>query len=187
MNHPHKNIIGKRFGKLTVVKMMDGRFGKRRDIAYLCVCDCGKSKQVLGGNIRSGKVSSCGCLLEIPPNKISNRKLALQKRLFSSFSHSKRNQSKGVSLSFKQFISIIEAPCYYCGRPPSNILEDNNRHGVISSTVLYYSGIDRVSNERGYSTDNSIACCKTCNFCKGALSQKDFLDAVKSISTHLWK
>lgn len=52
------DIIGKRFGKLVVLKRVDN-IGKR--IAYLCRCDCGNEKIIVGESLREGKSHSCGC------------------------------------------------------------------------------------------------------------------------------
>lgn len=51
------NIIGQRFGKLTVIrKESSGTHAK-----FLCCCDCGKEVIVRGDSLRRGKTISCGC------------------------------------------------------------------------------------------------------------------------------
>ena len=64
-----KNMIGKQFGKLTVIAEA-GR-DKRRETLWECLCSCGNKTVVLGGNLRQGKVHSCGCAIaENKPNLI---------------------------------------------------------------------------------------------------------------------
>ena len=49
--------------------------GKNRwnNISWLCLCDCGKEKEIIGKNLRNGKTKSCGCLRkEISTNRASN-------------------------------------------------------------------------------------------------------------------
>ena len=55
-----KNEKGKRYGKLTVLEMDPERdkFGK---IKWICQCDCGNIKSIVGAGLRSGNTSSCGC------------------------------------------------------------------------------------------------------------------------------
>jgi hypothetical protein len=53
-----KDIVGQRFGRLTVVKFAELR-GQAR---WLCDCDCGNQTTVTGGSLRSGNTMSCGCL-----------------------------------------------------------------------------------------------------------------------------
>lgn len=56
-----KNIKGKRFGKLVVIKQT-GRDSHCRAILWSCRCDCGKMTITRGTVLRYGKVRSCGCL-----------------------------------------------------------------------------------------------------------------------------
>lgn len=51
------NIIGQRFGKLTVI----GRESNGSHAKFLCRCDCGREIAVRGDSLRSGKTISCGC------------------------------------------------------------------------------------------------------------------------------
>ena len=53
------DLTGQRFGSLTVLTQgeSDGH-GKSR---WLCRCDCGSEKVILGSNLRRGTTVSCGC------------------------------------------------------------------------------------------------------------------------------
>ncbi|KKK85990.1 hypothetical protein LCGC14_2767730, partial [marine sediment metagenome] len=53
------DVIGKKFGKLTVVKEDIGRPGKRRYL--VCECDCGNFKSIRKYNLTNGQTTSCGC------------------------------------------------------------------------------------------------------------------------------
>lgn len=55
------NIIGRKFGRLTVIEECKER-DKSVGIIYKCKCDCGKFINISGNSIRSGKTKSCGCL-----------------------------------------------------------------------------------------------------------------------------
>lgn len=54
-----ENIVGQRFGKLTVLRR-DGSKGKAA--AWACKCDCGGSARVASFHLKSGMTQSCGCL-----------------------------------------------------------------------------------------------------------------------------
>jgi hypothetical protein len=56
-----KDRIGKRYGRLVVVKRV-GYFDKRHDTLWECKCDCGKMIVIGGGNLSDRKTRSCGCL-----------------------------------------------------------------------------------------------------------------------------
>lgn len=53
-------MVGKKFGRLTVLEETNKR--KDRRIVYKCLCDCGNISYVTGKNLRNGNTKSCGCL-----------------------------------------------------------------------------------------------------------------------------
>lgn len=53
-----KDLTGKRFGKLVVQLRVNGT----NPIKWECLCDCGYPATVRGGNLKSGRTKSCGCL-----------------------------------------------------------------------------------------------------------------------------
>lgn len=53
------DIVGNRYGRWAVIR----RSGSRTGLAtWLCQCDCGTQKLVLGQSLRLGQSKSCGCL-----------------------------------------------------------------------------------------------------------------------------
>lgn len=56
-----KNFIGKKFGRLTILSD-SGLRSKKKEVIYLCECDCGNKLNVRSGLLSSGKTKSCGCL-----------------------------------------------------------------------------------------------------------------------------
>jgi hypothetical protein len=56
-----KDLTGKKFGRLTVIKR-DYNTIYKNDTYWLCKCDCGKEVSVCRGNLKSGNTRSCGCL-----------------------------------------------------------------------------------------------------------------------------
>lgn len=53
------NMIGKKFGRLTVLYEQPERIRKR--IFYHCQCECGKECDADGVELRNGHKNSCGC------------------------------------------------------------------------------------------------------------------------------
>lgn len=58
MGRPALNLIGRRFGRLTVVAQAPTLKYSR----WRCVCDCGATKVVNSNSLNYGDVRSCGCL-----------------------------------------------------------------------------------------------------------------------------
>ena len=54
-----KDLTGLRFGKLLVIKEVET---EAKGTSWLCKCDCGKEKVILGSSLRGGHTKSCGCL-----------------------------------------------------------------------------------------------------------------------------
>lgn len=53
------NLIGKRFGMLTVIEQAPSTASGHRN--WVCRCDCGTEKTVIGINLTRGTTVSCGC------------------------------------------------------------------------------------------------------------------------------
>lgn len=55
------DLTGQRFGKLTVIEKAD--FPRWNGVFWKCLCDCNNFKYASTGQLRSGHVRSCGCLV----------------------------------------------------------------------------------------------------------------------------
>lgn len=54
-----KDLTNKRFERLLVITYAHS---KNKTIYWQCLCDCGTTVVVRGGDLKSGKTKSCGCL-----------------------------------------------------------------------------------------------------------------------------
>lgn len=58
--HKVENLIGKTFGRLTVLQYdKTDKYGMTH---WVCRCSCGNIKSVIGRNLKNGNSKSCGCL-----------------------------------------------------------------------------------------------------------------------------
>ncbi len=53
------DLTGQRFGRLVVLNREKNR---KSNATWLCKCDCGNQKIVVGDYLRTGRTKSCGCL-----------------------------------------------------------------------------------------------------------------------------
>lgn len=68
-----KDMIGKQFGRLTVIEYAGQNY--RHRATWLCKCTCGNTKIVDGNSLRTGGTRSCGCLNdEVRKSGINGRK-----------------------------------------------------------------------------------------------------------------
>lgn len=54
------NLIGQKFGRLTVIERLENT--KNGKTQWLCECECGNKTSVIGNNLKNEHVKSCGCL-----------------------------------------------------------------------------------------------------------------------------
>lgn len=159
-----KDLTGQKFGRLTVIQQ-EGRSKSNRAL-WLCKCECGGEKIVNGAYLQNGGTRSCGCLfLETRPKKgwgkSAPRGQTNFKITYGQYKRRAKRKNLVFELSEDEFKSLNESNCYYCGRAPSNICNYPGTNGA-----HIYNGIDRVDNEGGYTVDNVVPCCGTCNYAK---------------------
>ena len=53
---------GKRYGRLTVLRIGEKRTNEK--LHWLCRCDCGNEVEISGQKLRSKNTRSCGCILK---------------------------------------------------------------------------------------------------------------------------
>lgn len=53
------NLVGNKYGKLTVIKRSENN--NRGNTQWLCQCECGNTKIALGYDLTHGRTTSCGC------------------------------------------------------------------------------------------------------------------------------
>ena len=167
------NIMGQKFGKLTV---LDRDVSKKNKVWWQCVCDCGKKISVIAGALSFGNTKSCGC---------SRRKLepheAQRRMAYRIFRWNAKRRNIKLEISEEEWELLVKQPCYYCGADQSNEYKPSNRRYGISFKC---NGIDRKDPKFGYTSMNSVSCCKWCNDCKGCLHELQFLELVYKITNH---
>ena len=178
------DLSGRVFGSLTVLhrigtRTYSYRYGKITKPLWLCRCNgkgrkCRRELPIESGPLLQGRVHSCGCLKTY---KFSSP----QTYLFGRYRHQARKLGREFSLSKKEFISLIESKCHYCGHPPAQKLVNV----LPAHPDFTYNGIDREDNELGYTKTNVISCCGVCNRMKSSKSSEDFLRQVEAI--HIWQ
>ncbi len=157
------DLTGQRFGKLTVVERLPKYRGKVT--YYRCTCDCGGESIVFYGNLGRGTMT-CGCghkdaaQVRVVPKD--------QRRVTAMLTYYKRNAKlRNVEwlLTKDEFDFIVRKSCEYCGHFDTKTL----------------SGVDRIDNSKGYTLDNSVPCCRWCNWGKNERTLEEFRDWVERL------
>jgi hypothetical protein len=110
------DLIGTRFGKLLVLSRSDT---VKKHTTWNCLCDCGNSKVIRGSNLRTGKSSSCGCVMALKAKERlhkhgkSNRKNKNRYYEYTREIHIKRKY--GLSLEqYNQMFEDQNGKCVIC-------------------------------------------------------------------------
>ena len=172
--------VGKKFGKLTVsskVRVSVGEAGRKQTVADF-VCECGTRKALPLSRVMRGAAQSCGCLKKESrkENRIPTEQL-LKRAIFRQYKQGASVRGMQFLLPEEKFFQMILMPCHYCGSPPSNV-----RRMRRYEDYYIYGGIDRKQNDLGYTEENCVPCCKTCNLLKKAMPYSVFVNHVAAIA-----
>ena len=144
------DLTGQRFGRLTVMERAEN--AKDGHARWLCKCDCGGEIIVVRGDLRDGKVKSCGCLRKETAAQIGA----------SGALHGKRNT---------RLYSIWHSMKARCYNPKHKFYKIYGERGIIvcrewlndfqafydwAMSHGYSDGltIDRIDNNKGYAPEN---------------------------------
>jgi hypothetical protein len=116
MSKSYESLVGRTFGRVTVVDVSDKSEGGRR--YYVCLCDpdlggCGTVWDVYGHSLVSGVTRSCGCLLKESRSTIGGLR-ASHPREYDSWYQARRRAQKNEggmdpewAASFAAFLTDI--------------------------------------------------------------------------------
>jgi len=168
---------GNVYGMLTVLEYagsLKELKGSDGGAAWLCRCECGAEVIAKGAKLRAKLTTRCGNHTKKPKGVGSFNAIY---RVMSW-----RAKSKNIKWELtKDFLKeITKLPCNYCGMEPSNIGSGSANGNYI------YSGVDRVDSSLGYTVDNVVPCCSTCNKAKMQMSVVEFFEWIQRVVAHNW-
>lgn len=169
---------GQRFGKLVIVEL--SHLGTRNRAFWNCLCDCGNYKIVPANRLRFGKTKSCGCsYIDAANRRILPDSGAAKNELYGRYKRTALSRGYVFDLSFDAFMFITSSICFYCGKEPSQITKAKGK-GYGNYT---YNGVDRLDNTKGYTLENSVACCMLCNRSKNVMSYAEYIAHCHTVIT----
>lgn len=128
------DLTGQRFGRLYVLHEA-GRSDSGK-VLWRCRCDCGNEKNTVGGDLRSGRTTSCGCYHQEVVT----------------------GQATVHGARFSRLYRIWCAMKYRCDSPSANKYADYGGRGikVCAEWEHSFSAFQRWAMENGYSDELSI-------------------------------
>ncbi len=173
-----KDLRNIKFGFLKPIKYEQRKHGS----GWICKCKCGKECFVRTYKLVNNKQFACinctASLVQTRKTNISN--LGLKRRIFREYKRGAINRNYSFILTEKEFFNLIIQDCYFCGQKPVLYKQDISYQNICEENFKR-NGIDRLDNSKGYTKENSVTCCKYCNYAKNDQSKESFLNHVKKI------
>lgn len=182
-----KVVIGLTFGELLVLEDYPKKMPYRSRRYLKCKCSCGKITEIEKSKVLRGHTKSCGHLqTEMRHNLGALNRLsygeATANETYECYKKNALKRNYEFKLTKEEFKILVTQPCFYCGREKTQEKRDKQNNGSFK-----YTGIDRYDNSKGYTTDNCVPCCKTCNMMKGTMTAIEFKEKMETIlSSKFW-
>ena len=80
-----KDIVGQKFGRLTVVSYVPIYEREKKERQWLCRCECGNYIQANGTKLRHGHTRSCGCLLKDRIKEVCGKYVHTDKTMYMKY------------------------------------------------------------------------------------------------------
>lgn len=177
------NLIGKKFGLLTVDSLVDARERCNKAVKWHCICECGKKVDVFYYNLTRGNTKSCGCLSSTGNRGNKNKTWKGHGEISASKWYGIERAAKRRNVPF--LITIQDA---------WDLFLKQNRLCALSGELLtmpshsrdydYTASLDRVDNQKGYELHNIQWVHREVNYMKSTLTQSSFIDFCKKVANH---
>ena len=182
------NLLGQVFGDLTVLEPI-ASIGIRTGM-WKCLCSCGKESAQPTTPLVQGRIKSCGCKQfdVISENRKKAKGHSGANNAYSQYRAGARRRKIEFAVTFDQFKEIVTKDCFYCGSVPSRVVICGNSPNAAAKkhSAFVCNGLDRIDSSLGYTLDNILPCCSTCNYAKQDLKQDYFMQWIARAYTHLY-
>ena len=151
---------------------------------WVCSCDCGNEK-VFWKLSAITKQKTCGCGVDEVGYTAKQRR-SVNSRI-NSYKCGAKKRGLEWNLSYLDFVNITTKNCVYCDAAPklwdcisgAPSLQKDSPNVKIEDYQIFLNGIDRINSDDGYTIDNCVSCCTSCNRSKSDLSLLEFKQHVE--------
>ena len=193
--------IGSTFDRWSVIKESESR-SKDGSTKYVCECVCGTVREIRRASLVSGKSKSCGCrtgervreVHSLPDGEASFNSLYVRCKNGAK----RKNKLLEFLLTPEEHKNIVIQDCHYCGAAPRKFslyeakVRSNSKHGrseaitnvAIDRSWIYANTVDRIDSDLGYTVNNCVPACWTCNRAKLDSDYDKFLSMSYRIVAH---
>ena len=136
--------------------------------------DCFPAYRSLDRPFQGGSPTGCHNITEPSLRRADSKqhsdyeyKMMNPKYRWGQFLNQAKQRGLAVGISFETYQQLIYSACHYCSQRPT------------SQTRI---GIDRINSCGNYEITNCVPCCARCNFMKGSLDYREFVEHTRLIA-----
>lgn len=154
-------MVGKRFGRLLVLRYSHNNKDKRP--MWVCLCDCGAECIVSGKYLRAGRTRSCGCLHREVSSEINKSHSMSGTKTYQSWHAMLTRCYNKKQASYKKYGALVVTVCdrwrdsfenFFADmgeRPEGATLDRINPFGNYEPSNCRWSSVDeQANNKRGH-------------------------------------
>jgi len=145
MGRPIKERTGKRYRRWTVLRFAG--FGQHREARWLCRCDCGNERVVVGSELGRGRSRSCGCLQKEEVRRRQTKHGLWDSPTWRSWNHMKDRCVNPKNIGYRYYGGRGVRVCPRWLHSFENFLEDMGKR-------LLGTSLDRINNNGHYEPGN---------------------------------
>ena len=178
----YENLVGQKFGKLAVVRLVRKEDGRRHPIFAVCDCECGNSKEMRADMV--SRYVSCGCHATLREN------LAGKNPSFKGVGELRGTHIWEIKKSAKKRGIEYSVTNDYLW----SLYENQSRKSALTNLPIRFgrvyfpeettASLDRIDNNRGYVEGNVRWVLKSINLMKNAHRDEDFILLCNLVATH---
>lgn len=174
---PNENLLGKRFGELTVKAYTRLERSKGLTGYWLCKCSCGIEIFIRGNKIHDAiGCQSCACSISARTKKggkyLNIKHYSIKRRIYREYIKRARYKGYDFLLTEEEFFKLLKGNCYYCGIEPQ--IQQIKDTLSLRDGPFTRNGIDRINSNKGYILNNVVSCCTYCNNAKSNKTLEEF-------------
>lgn len=172
------NLVGKRFGKLIVIKEIPKKERSYKARWWLCKCDCGNFKETITASLVKGSVFTCGCSRFGENSKQWSGYKNISGSFWSSLVCSAKERKLDLKVTKEYLQKLLESQNFKCALSGVPI-------GIHTFKKENSASLDRIDSSKGYVEGNVQWVHKYLNSMKWDLSMEEFLEWCKKVVNHL--
>lgn len=167
----HIDLIGKKFHKLTVIDISNRT---NKHIIWNCICECGRTKNVLSHNLINSGVRHCGeCT-----TRWKNFE-GIPYEFFNKIKYDAKNRDLEFSITIEYILDLFIEQDKKCALSGIDLRMGNHRRATGDRTA----SLDRIDSSKGYIEGNVQWVHKCINYMKMDLQDKDFIYFCNQVSS----